>query len=46
MLSGDLRGLKVGEAGKLIGREWKAFSASEKKVCRSISRSGSSADVL
>lgn len=31
MLSGDLRGLKVGEAGKLIGREWKAFSASEKK---------------
>ncbi|CAD6589214.1 MAG: hypothetical protein ASARMPRED_003967 [Alectoria sarmentosa] len=29
--SGDLRGLKVGEAAKLTAREWKALSASEKK---------------
>lgn len=32
--SGDLRGLKVPEAAKLIGREWRGLSASEKKVCR------------
>lgn len=35
MQSGDYRGLKLGEAAKLVGREWKALSASEKKVCRS-----------
>ncbi|KAL9133851.1 MAG: hypothetical protein Q9175_004971 [Cornicularia normoerica] len=29
--SGDLRGLKVSEATKLAGREWKGLSASEKK---------------
>lgn len=31
MQSGDFRGLKVAEAAKLIGREWKGLSASEKK---------------
>lgn len=36
MQSGDLRGLKIGEGAKLLGREWKALSASEKKVCRSM----------
>lgn len=30
--TGDLKGLKIGEAGQLIGREWKGLSASEKKV--------------
>ena len=34
MQTGDFRGLKVSEAAKLIGREWKGLSASEKKVCR------------
>ena len=33
MQSGDLRGLKIGEAAKLVGREWRGLSASEKKVC-------------
>lgn len=30
--SGDMKGLKVGESGKLISNEWKALSPSEKKV--------------
>lgn len=46
MQSGDLRGLKVTESAKLIGREWKSLSASEKKVCRSKYRASSGADVL
>lgn len=46
MQSGDFRGLKVAEAAKLIGREWKGLSASEKKVCRSRFRFGSGADIL
>ncbi|KAL2400055.1 hypothetical protein ABEF93_004886 [Exophiala dermatitidis] len=29
--SGDLKGLSVGESGKLIGREWKNLSPAEKK---------------
>merc|ERR1712230_113853 len=29
--SGDLRGMTVAESGKLLGREWKNMSASEKK---------------
>ena len=33
MLSGDFKGLKVSEASKLVGREWKGLSADEKKVC-------------
>lgn len=44
--SGDLRGLKVGEAAKLTAREWKALSASEKKVCRCTFGVGSGADVF
>ena len=31
--TGDFKGLKVPEAGKLIGREWKGLSADAKKVC-------------
>ncbi|EXJ85243.1 hypothetical protein A1O3_05918 [Capronia epimyces CBS 606.96] len=31
-LSGDLKGLPVAESGKLVGREWKALSPSEKKA--------------
>ncbi|OAG41695.1 hypothetical protein AYO21_04159 [Fonsecaea monophora] len=30
--SGDLRGMTVGERGKLIGQEWKNLSSSEKKT--------------
>ena len=44
--SGDYRGLKLVEAAKLVGREWKALSDSEKKVCRPRSWAGSGADVL
>jgi len=32
--SGDFKGLKAPEAAKLAGREWKALSASEKKVSK------------
>ena len=46
MQSGDLRGLKLGEAAKLIGREWKGLTAAEKKVCHSLYGAGSGADVL
>ena len=45
MQSGDLRALKVGEAAKLLGREWKGLTADEKKVCLSIYRAGTGADV-
>lgn len=31
--SGDLNGMSVGERGKLVGQEWKALSAAQKKVC-------------
>jgi hypothetical protein len=31
--SGDMKGIPVTEASKIIGSEWKALSASEKKVC-------------
>ncbi|KAL9071314.1 MAG: hypothetical protein Q9161_004330 [Pseudevernia consocians] len=31
MQSGDLRGLKVAEAAKLLGREWKSLQPHEKK---------------
>jgi len=31
--SGDFKNLKVAEAGKLIGAEWKALSTDEAKVC-------------
>jgi hypothetical protein len=34
-LSGDLKGIAVTEAAKIIGAEWKALSAGEKKVCAS-----------
>lgn len=44
--SGDLRGLKIAEAAKLTGREWKALSASEKKVCLATFGVGSGADVF
>jgi hypothetical protein len=30
--SGDMNGMKVGEIGGLVGKEWKALSASSKKV--------------
>jgi hypothetical protein len=30
--SGDLKGMTVAESGKLVGKEWKEMSASEKKV--------------
>jgi hypothetical protein len=30
--SGDLKGLSIGEAGKLLGREWKELSSSEVQV--------------
>lgn len=30
--SGDFRNIPVSERGKLIGKEWKALSESEKKV--------------
>lgn len=46
MQSGDLKGLKLSEAAKLIGREWKGLTADEKKVCRSMYGAGSGADVL
>ncbi|EXJ85975.1 hypothetical protein A1O1_06344 [Capronia coronata CBS 617.96] len=29
--SGDLKGMSVGESGKLVGKEWKSLSPSEKK---------------
>ncbi|KAK5455270.1 hypothetical protein LTS15_005990 [Exophiala xenobiotica] len=29
--SGDLKGMTVAESGKLVGKEWKEMSASEKK---------------
>ncbi len=32
--SGDLAGMKIGDAGKLIGGEWKALGANEKQVSR------------
>lgn len=32
--SGDMKHMKIGEVGALIGREWKALSAAEKKVCQ------------
>ena len=32
MLSGDFKGLKIPEAARLAGREWKGLSADEKKV--------------
>jgi len=31
--SGDFKSINVVEAAKLIGNEWKALSANEKKVC-------------
>ena len=30
--SGDMKGMKIGEIGGLVGKEWKALSAGEKKV--------------
>jgi hypothetical protein len=30
--SGDLNGMTVAERGKLVGREWKALSAAQRKV--------------
>ena len=44
--SGDLRGLKATEAAKLVGREWKALTASEKKVCLSRLQADSDADIF
>ena len=44
--SGDLKGLKVSEASKLVGREWRGLSASDKKVSRCNVWSLSRADVL
>jgi hypothetical protein len=31
--TGDMKGINVGEAAKIISAEWKALSAGEKKVC-------------
>ena len=31
--SGDFKGIKVGDAGKLIAQEWKSLPAGERKVC-------------
>lgn len=31
--SGDMKNMKLGEVGALIGREWKALNAAEKKAC-------------
>jgi hypothetical protein len=31
--SGDMAGMRVTEIGQLVGREWKALSAADKKVC-------------
>ena len=45
MLSGDFKGLKVAEAARLAGREWKGLSASEKKVCCYKVSADSGADV-
>jgi hypothetical protein len=33
MASGDFKGIKLQDYSKLIGEEWKALSAGEKKVC-------------
>ena len=33
--SGDMTHMNIGEIGGLVGREWKALSASDKKVCSS-----------
>lgn len=30
--SGDMKNMKIGEVGALIGREWRALSAEERKV--------------
>jgi len=35
--SGDMKHMKIGEVGPLIGREWKALSAAEKKVSLALS---------
>ena len=43
--SGDFRGLKMTEAAKLVGREWKGLQASEKKVCRCKLRAGAGVNV-
>ena len=43
--SGAFKGLKIPEAAKLVGREWKGLSASEKKVCCRGVWTGSGADV-
>ncbi len=34
--TGDFKGLKAPEAARLAGREWKALSASEKKVSKDV----------
>lgn len=46
--SGDYKGMNVGEAGKLIGAEWRALSASEKKVsfCQVSPERGLCANIL
>jgi hypothetical protein len=33
---GDMKGIKVTDAAKLIGNEWKTLTAAEKKVCMHI----------
>jgi hypothetical protein len=31
--SGDMRGMRITEIGQLVGKEWRALPAAEKKVC-------------
>ena len=31
--SGDMTGMRITEIGQLVGKEWKALSAADKKVC-------------
>lgn len=44
--SGDLKGISFSERGGLIGAEWKALPADEKKVCRSAQRVASPFTIL
>ena len=44
--TGDYRGLSIPESAKLVGTEWKALPAGQKKVCRPRFRAASGADAL
>jgi hypothetical protein len=42
--SGDFKGIKIGDAGKLISQEWKTLPAGERKVCSKPISCGSMTD--